>query len=119
MTLSHRGSLAIFLVAATVASLGFLNFCATLFHCGCQSLWTTRDQHCNVHAAAGRHCPFCGYGPLGYLLVLGSMIAAQAACTFLPRRWSWPVRLASALAAFPVLGGMEAGVLGWATGYWN
>ena len=32
-------SFGIFLVAAAVTSLFFINFCATVFQCGCQSLW--------------------------------------------------------------------------------
>jgi hypothetical protein len=119
MTAESRVPWAIFLAAATVTSLGFLNFCATIYQCGCQSLWTTRDQHCNIHASAGRHCPFCSFGAAGYVIFWGSIVAAQAACCFLPGRWRWPARLASALAAFPLLGGVEAVVLGWTMGYWN
>lgn len=113
---------AIFLVALTVTSLFFINFCASVFQCGCQSLWTTADKYCNIHAAHAHHgikgCPWCSFGYAGYALVFGSIAASQLACAFLPGL-SWPVRLAASLAAFPVVGGILAFVLGTYTGYWT
>jgi len=121
MTRVHLASLAIFLVAGAVTSLFFIQFCATIFQCGCQALWGDADRYCNIHAAHGRHCPWCSFGYTGYALVYGSMIAAQAVCAFLPARWGWGwmSRLAVCLAAFPVVGTVLAVSLGLYTGYWN
>jgi hypothetical protein len=114
-------SAAIFLVAAAVTSVFFINFCATVFHCGCQSLWTTADKYCNIHAAHGKHCPWCVFGYTGYAGVFGSMLAAEAAVAFGGVRlgWHWLVRLFGALAAFPVTGSILAVALGLYTGYWD
>ncbi len=119
----NRGltSWAIFLIAATVTSVFFINFCATVFHCGCQSLWTTAAESCNIHLAHGKHCPWCVFGYTGYVLVYGTMIACQALLAFGGTRWgwSWLLRLIGSLAAFPTSGLILALVLGWYTGYWN
>lgn len=114
-------SLGIFVVAAAVTSVFFINFCATVFQCGCQSLWGMADKFCNIHHArahGGKGCPWCSFGTVGHYLVYGSMIASQAAFAFMPRL-IWEVRLAAALLAFPVVGGIMALVLGIWTGYWN
>ncbi len=121
MTRVHLASAAIFLIAAAVTSIFFIQFCATVFQCGCQALWGNADRFCNIHAAHGRHCPWCSFGNTGYALVYGSMIAVQAALAFLPARWGWgwALRLASSLAAFPAVGTVLAISLGLYTGYWN
>ena len=115
------GSLAIFLAASAVTSVFFINFCATVFQCGCQLLWTTADQFCNIHAAHGKHCPWCSFGYKGYAGVYGTMIASQAMVAFGGVRWSWswPLRLIASLAAFPFTGTLMALGLGWYVGYWN
>lgn len=112
-------SLAIFLVAATITSLFLINLCATIFQCGCQSLWAAAAAHCNIHNPTGRHCPWCSFGETGYYLIYGVMIGAQGVTSFLPPGWGWPRRLVSSVLAFPLVGAIEAVVLGWATGYWN
>jgi hypothetical protein len=114
-------SLGIFLIAAAVTSIFFINFCATVFQCGCQSLWGEAAQFCNIHHArahGGKGCPWCTFGNTGYAAVYGSMLAAQAGCAFLTRL-DWPYRLAVTLAAFPLTGAILALVLGIMTGYWN
>lgn len=114
--------LAIFGVALTVTSLFFINFCATVFQCGCQSLWGAADKFCNIHAAHAHHgikgCPWCSFGYAGYALVFGLIATAQLLAAFIPR-WPLPARLALSLAAFPVAGGILALVLGLYTGYWS
>lgn len=114
-------SFGIFLVAAAVTSLFFINFCATVFQCGCQSLWGPAAKFCNIHHAhahGGKGCPWCSFGNAGYAAVYGTMLAAQAGCAFMPRL-IWQVRLVAALLAFPLTGGILAVVLGMWTGYWS
>ena len=115
------GAALIFVATGAITSVFFLNFCATLFQCGCQSLWTLAAKSCNMHASHGRHCPFCSFGQTGYLLVYGGMLGAQAVASFLPLvwGWSWLARLATALTAFPATGLVLGVVLGFYTGYWN
>ncbi|MBM3796017.1 MAG: hypothetical protein FJW31_18600 [Acidobacteria bacterium] len=114
--------LAVFLAASTVTSVFFIDFCAWIFRCGCQSLWLTADKYCNIHAAHAGHgakgCPWCSFGYAGYLLVFGSMVAAQAVVAFLAP-WNWPARLGAALAVFPLMGFVLAGITGVWTGYWR
>ena len=112
------GSLAIFAIAATVTSVFFINFCATVFQCGCQSLWTTAAQHCNIHASAGKHCPWCSFGTAGYGVAYGPVVASQAVLSFVPGRWGWVRRLTASIAAFPAVGAVMALVFGLATRYW-
>jgi hypothetical protein len=113
------GSLAIFLGASTVTSLFFINFCGTVFQCGCQSLWSGADAHCNIHNPTGRHCPWCAVGAAGQYSIYGAMVVAQALLSHLPLVWNWPRRLAATLLAFPMIGLIAAWVLGWTTGYWD
>ena len=111
-------SAAIFVATAAFTSIFFIQFCATVYHCGCQAIWSTGAAHCNIHNPTGKHCPWCVYGTTGYVAVYGSMLAAQAALSFLPN-WSWLPRLAASLAGFPVTGAILALVLGLWTGYWE
>lgn len=114
-----RGRIAVFVLAASVTSVFFINLCGALFQCGCQSLWHGADRFCNIHAAHGRHCPWCATGVAGQALVYGSMLAAQGLASFGP----WPrkllARLVVALSAFPATGLVLALLLGWFTQYWN
>jgi hypothetical protein len=93
----------------------FINFCATVFHCGCRSLWAGADAMCNIHAAGMHHCPWCQHQPV---YAFAAMVVPQAFISFARRPWSWWKRLALALAAFPVFGGIAAGIYGVASGYW-
>ncbi len=107
----------ILLIAATVTSLLFINYCDLIFRCGCTWLWAGADAHCNIHAPRGRHCPFCikGYG-VGVWTV---MVLAQAGVVYARTEWGWRVRLLLALLAFPITGTVLAVVLGLWTGYWS
>jgi hypothetical protein len=40
-------------------------FCNLMFHCGCSALALT--AHCNIHAPAPPHCPWCAQ-PLWFAL---------------------------------------------------
>ena len=119
--MSKTVSLGIFLIAAAVTSIFFINFCATVFQCGCQSLWGAAAKMCNIHHArmhGGKGCPFCTFGSTGHAVIYGTMLATQAAFAFMPRL-IWEVRLVAALLAFPLSGAILAIVLGIWTGYWN
>jgi hypothetical protein len=94
----------------------FINLCAWIFRCGCHSLWAGADMACNIHMAHAKHCPFCSHGWQGQALV---MIAIAVPQVFLSMRpWSWPIRLAAAIAMFPVMETLAALVLGWSDKYW-
>ena len=70
---------------------------------------------CNIHSAGRHHCPWCAQNPtLAHL----AMIVPQALISFWPSAVSWSSRLAAALAAFPVFGGIAAYFYGLAGGYW-
>ena len=109
----------ILLIAGAVTSLFFINFCNLVYGCGCTWLWAGADAHCNVHAAHGRHCPWCLHGAASGVGVWAAMVLAQAGVVYAKTGWGWPVRLGLALLTFPVVGGILALVLGLYTGYWD
>ena len=113
------GRILIFLAAASVTSVFFINLCGTIFQCGCQSLWEAADRFCNIHAAHGRHCPWCSFGSTGHAIVYGSMLLAQAVASFGPWLRTPLLRLVIALAAFPTTGFALALLLGGITQYWD
>jgi len=106
----------IFAFSAGVTSLLFINFCATVFHCGCHSLWAGAADMCNIHAEGSRHCPWCAQNPA---YAYAAMVVPQAFISFWPVKWSPRKRLTAALAAFPVFGGIAAVIYGWTSGYWK
>ena len=106
-------------MAGGTTCLFFINFCNWVFRCGCQSLWAGADAHCNIHAAAGHHCPFCHHGAATSAVMLFLILIPQALLSWWPARWDWRIRLILALLVFPVAGGIAAGVLGWFDGYWT
>lgn len=111
-------SIAIFLASASLTSVFFINVCHLVFRCGCDFLWAAADAHCNIHNPTGKHCPFCSFGYAGYAGIFCTLVAAQAAFSFLPG-WKWTARLAAAILAFPLVFGILAVVLGLYTGYWS
>ena len=106
------------LIAVTFTSVFFINYCDLVFQCGCTFLWSGADAHCNVHHGPKR-CPFCAIGWTGQLLVWLSMIAPQLYVSFREAAWSWPLRLALALLAFPLAGLVPVIGVGLWKGYWN
>ena len=109
----------IFIAAATVTSLFFIDFCAAIFRCGCVSLWSGAAAHCNIHLAGSRHCPWCANGSAASAFPWALIVATQAAVSFWPRPMHASVRLLSAVAAFPVAGGLIAVAYGISAGYWR
>ena len=107
-----------FLISFAVTCAFFINFCAWIFNCGCHSLWAGADAACNIHAHAGRHCPWCSHGYLGYAVVMALLCAPQFAVSVWTR-WSWPLRTLAAVALFPATGVVVALAMGWSAGYWG
>ena len=108
----------IFVVAAAVSALFFINLCGTIYQCGCVWMWAGAADHCNIHAAHGRHCPICVLGNAAYTRILLPILAVQAGFSFLPR-WVWQLRLFWSVVAFPATFFPLAFVLGLLRGYWN
>ena len=104
-------------VAAGVTGTFFINFCDLVYQCGCESLWAGVAAHCNIHAAQPPHCPWCASQAAGNSS-FGVILGMQALAAFLPGSAGLGKRLALALAAFPVAGGVMALAWGWCTGYW-
>ena len=119
MTPVRRANVWIFLAAVTVNSAFFINFCATVFQCGCASLWSGADARCNVHLAGAHHCPWCANGLAASIVPWALIAAVQAAVSFWPRPMGVAVRLAAAMGAFPVAGAVISAVYGLASGYWK
>ena len=111
-------SLLIFGVSAAISCVFIINLCAVIYQCGCTFVWAGGNQHCNIHQPIGKHCPWCSIGNGGFTAVLGVIVLAQALAAFiLP--FNWPARLGAAIAAFPVVGAIEALIVGLVKGYWS
>ena len=111
-----------FAISFVVTCTFFINFCSWIFQCGCRSLWAGADIACNIHAAHGRHCPWCTYGSshgyAGYAILMILLCAPQLAVTFFTR-WNWPLRTIAAVALFPISGLIVALVYGTLGKYWK
>ena len=116
---SHSEKLLIFGAAAAITSVFFINFCATVFHCGCAGLWTGADAQCNIHMPGVRHCPWCSGGRVASIIPYAVILVAQAAVSFSPSRMAAGVRLIGAAAAFPIVGGVAAMAAGLLARYWR
>jgi hypothetical protein len=115
----HRSNIWIFLAAVTVNSAFFINLCATVFQCGCSSLWSGADARCNVHLARSHHCPWCTHEMAASIGPWALIAAVQAVISFWPRPRRTPVRLVAAVGTFPAAGAIMAGVYGLVSGYWK
>ena len=106
----------IFFAAAGTTWALFINFCALVYQCGCQSLWAGAAASCNIHIAGARHCPWCARDAT---LAYASILVPQLAISIWPMRYTWQMRLGLAMGAFPVFGGISAAIYGISTGYWG
>ena len=59
-------------------------FCNVMFHCGCSALALT--AHCNIHAPAPPHCPWCAQPAWFALAAALALVCAGAAIALLWRR---------------------------------
>ncbi len=57
--------------------LAVLPLCDLLFGCGCDWPWAGGVEHCNIHRANERHCPWCIH-PWTANASLAAILAAQA-----------------------------------------
>jgi hypothetical protein len=88
--------------------------CDLFFHCGCGWLGPT---HCNIHHAAGPHCPWCvevwRFVAAGAFWLFGAWLGAH-----LTRRRPEGARFVASLLGLFVAAGCSAALTGWLTGYW-
>jgi hypothetical protein len=115
----RRSNALIFVAAAAITSVFFIDFCAAIFRCGCVSLWRGADAHCNIHLAGSHHCPWCAHGLAASAIPWLLIVIAQAAISFWPRGIPAVPRLAAALLAFPLAGALIALAYGISSGYWR
>lgn len=108
---------AVFVVAATVSSVFFIDFCNLIYACGCKSLWAGAAESCNIHTHGAKHCPFCAIGTVGSYSVWGVIVVVQGLVAF--SRLDFVSTLLGSLAAFPVTAGVLAVALGLWMGYWS
>jgi hypothetical protein len=112
------GSALILIVSMTIAGMFWLNLCNLVFDCGCRSWWQGAAEHCNIHQAGVRHCPWCRLDGAAQALVIGGILAPQALAAFWPRGHLLQ-RLAAAILAIPVGGALTGWITGVLTGYWS
>ena len=116
LSLLVRGVL--FLGAAAVAAVFFINLCHLIFDCGCVSLWAGGAAHCNIQTPGPPDCPFCAHPNTAYGALIGT-IAVQGGVFLVPGRWTTPTRTLLALAAFPAVVGGVGVAVGLLRGYWG
>jgi len=105
----------IFLIAASVGYVFFINVCDLLFQCGCQFLWAGAGQLCNVHMPGAAHCPFCSHGAWGLWLPKVAIWSVQAAVVFPGGKLSDRTLLLLSLVSFPIV---EA-LVGWSAAVYS
>ena len=106
----------ILVTALAVSSIFFIDFCNLVFQCGCRSLWAGAAAYCNIHNPGSRHCPWC---VMDTRPAMAAIYIPQVLISLWPASWSWTKRITLALLAFPVGGGIAAGIYGWIAGYWS
>jgi hypothetical protein len=117
--MSRRARVGVFLAAAAVSSIFFIDLCNLVYACGCRSLWAGADAACNIHTHGVKHCPLCSVGLAGSLAVWVGIVATQGAVVFRASSLQPVVRSILAFAAFPFVFGAIAVGLGLWLGYWT
>jgi hypothetical protein len=105
--------------AIAVSSIFFVDVCGLVFGCGCRSLWAGASADCNVHNAAGPHCPWCAHPLAAGGSAFASTAIVQALILFRPGRAGLPLRFALTLLSFPVTAGLAGAVQGFLWDYWG
>ena len=83
-------------------------FCNLMFHCGCSALALT--AHCNIHAPAPPHCPWCAQ-PLWFALAALFALAGGAAAIALAWRRTTAILPSVSAGLVGVVAGGVAGAL--------
>jgi hypothetical protein len=95
-------------IVSALAIAGAHPFCNLVFHCGCGALSLT--AHCNIHAPAPPHCPWCAQ-PLWFVLAALLALAGAGAAIALVWRRSTAIPLATAAGLAGAVAGASAGAL--------
>jgi len=119
VTARRWSSVLVFVPAAALTSVFFINLCGTIFCCGCASLWSGADADCNIHRAGSRHCPWCMHGQVNSAIPWLLIVVAQAAISFWPRPMPAAMRFVLVFTAFPVAGAVLALAYGLSVDYWK
>src|SRR5216684_7843467 len=101
----------LFLGSASITWVFLINLCHLIYQCGCTWMWSGAAQHCNIHDAESRHCPWCSIGDFGFYSIAASIIVLQGVIALGPGPWRLSVRALGSLAAFPILGSVIGVVL--------
>lgn len=104
--------------AVGISYIFFIHLCDLLFDCGCRALWAGAATHCNIHAVAPPHCPWCVRSSVYGWLSLGLIATAQIGLAFRPGPLG-KGRIAAVLLAFPTVGVVAGLVTGLVSGYWS
>jgi hypothetical protein len=106
-------------VSVAISTVFFIDLCNAIYLCGCDHLWAGAADRCNIHQPTGKHCPWCAM-PLSQVTgVYFGIVAPQVFVALRPAQWTRWRRFSLTLALFPLIGGLQALVIGWMTGYWD
>ena len=108
----------VFGFAALLSGAFLIDFCGWIYGCGCQSVWKVGALYCNIHTGP-KHCPWCTHGGVGFAVTGILVFGTQAWIAFRAAGPSLLVRLGMCIAAFPLVGGLVAYLVGSAQGYWT
>ncbi|MGH9388328.1 MAG: hypothetical protein ACRD1Z_01850 [Vicinamibacteria bacterium] len=104
--------------AIGVSSVFFIDVCGLVFGCGCRSLWAGASEACNIHHAAGPHCPWCAHPVAAGAVAYAAMALVQALILFGPGGAGLPLRFTLALLSFPMTAGLVGTIQGILWDYW-
>jgi len=100
-----------------VSALAYMPFCALAHRCGCSWPWRG-SAVCNVHVAAGPHCPWCEHRSLGAAAALGIPAGQWLVFRRLRRRGLGPgAAVLGAAASFALVAPLAALLLWLPTDY--
>ncbi|HEY1585692.1 MAG TPA: hypothetical protein VGH63_08385 [Polyangia bacterium] len=100
-------------IVAALMVVGAHPFCNLMFHCGCSALALT--AHCNIHAPAPPHCPWCAQ-PLWF--ALAALLALAGGGVAVALAWRRTMAFLPSLSAGlvgVVAGGLAGALLTMAT----
>src|SRR5947209_14516645 len=98
----------VFLLPPALSYTFIINFCSWIYRCGCTSWWSGAAEHCNIHMAGVKHCPWCSHGSSGFTIVLVLILIPQLVLLFWPVQANWRLRLLPSFLVFPAWGSIIA-----------